>query len=562
MDQVSDTHYTYFYDDRRSILQKLDWRLRLKDPQLQKEFFQFCRHNKLLFILKTSIFFTGLVVILSSFASFMYNHTVGEWIFSFLMLFTALSATYFGWYIVHDCSNFPHENTTDVDNDMSKIALYQIIHFLSAYLFIILVNTRSLFFSDCSSYPSSFNLFLMGWRCGFNHHEIPVYCMSGVVMIPIIIVIVLNEIHMDILFLATIINAAIFVIMASFDNIAYVWSTIWYVAAVMVMLIELHIFRVGNFLSHRKLQETLIENERMHEEAKASELRSMIGNLAHDLKTPLSSFMVGIDMIGEAVSQLEGVTSALPTVCSTQVQQVQSSIDTIRQCFKSISNTHAFMLMTINRCIDYTKASRGLKLAPKYDTIDLLDTLSMPLECMRNIQERIGIQLLPVSREICSHIITDKQWLQENVLCLLSNAVKYSSSGTVTIRISLVDVANEGSIIAGDGNESIVEKSSLASSFIFPTRISISGFSLDSASQIHPYECGIEDAVERRVDDLKESLKCLQLRKSNSFVSANYPVTQHLRCEIEDHGIGLTEEGMKNLFNPFQRAQRLAGGTG
>ncbi|RYY77507.1 HAMP domain-containing histidine kinase, partial [archaeon] len=93
------------------------------------------------------------------------------------------------------------------------------------------------------------------------------------------------------------------------------------------------------------------------------------------------------------------------------------------------------MLMTINRCIDYTKASKGLRLVPKYETIDLLDTLSLPLNCMKDIQNRISIQLLPLPSSICSHVITDKQWLQENVLCLLSNAVKYSSEGEVLVKV-------------------------------------------------------------------------------------------------------------------------------
>ena len=91
------------------------------------------------------------------------------------------------------------------------------------------------------------------------------------------------------------------------------------------------------------------------------------------------------------------------------------------------------MLMTINRCIDYTKASKGMKLVPKYETVDLREALQFPIECMINIQERIGITLSPLSEKICRFIITDKQWLQENLLCLLSNAVKYSTEGNVTI---------------------------------------------------------------------------------------------------------------------------------
>ena len=38
--------------------------------------------------------------------------------------------------------------------------------------------------------------------------------------------------------------------------------------------------------------------------------------------------------------------------------------------------------------------------------------------------------------------------------------------------------------------------------------------------------------------------------------------SQFLLFEIEDTGIGVSEEAMKNLFNPFKQAQRLAGGTG
>ena len=53
---------------------------------------------------------------------------------------------------------------------------------------------------------------------------------------------------------------------------------------------------------------------------------------------------------------------------------------------------------------------------------------------MKNIQAHIAIdEMLAVDNtKICSHYIsTGKQWLQENILCLLSNAVKYSAEGSV-----------------------------------------------------------------------------------------------------------------------------------
>jgi len=51
------------------------------------------------------------------------------------------------------------------------------------------------------------------------------------------------------------------------------------------------------------------------------------------------------------------------------------------------------------------------------------------LQVMRDFKSHLAINLLPISPEICTHVISDRQWLQENLLCLMSNAVKYSSKG-------------------------------------------------------------------------------------------------------------------------------------
>ena len=47
-----------------------------------------------------------------------------------------------------------------------------------------------------------------------------------------------------------------------------------------------------------------------------------------------------------------------------------------------------------------------------------------------------------MGKSICSHVVTDKQWFQENMICLLSNAVKYSSEGEVIISITKVNFAD------------------------------------------------------------------------------------------------------------------------
>jgi signal transduction histidine kinase len=147
------------------------------------------------------------------------------------------------------------------------------------------------------------------------------------------------------------------------------------------------------------------------------------------------------------------------------------------------------MTMGINRSIDFTKASSNIQLVPAMETTDICDVICVSLECMRTLQSSISIQFLPLPAGICRYIITDKHWLGENILCVLSNAVKYSNEGVVNINVELI-----GGV---DGKKGL-------------------------------------------------------LPESDYFVQIN----------IIDEGIGISEEAMKRLFQPFKQAQRSTGGTG
>ncbi len=124
------------------------------------------------------------------------------------------------------------------------------------------------------------------------------------------------------------------------------------------------------------------------------------------------------------------------------INTIKSCLSSIKQCVNNITDTNSFMLMTINRCIDYAKAAKGIKLVPRPETIDLWETMQLPAICLRNVQDRVQIVLSELSIDICTHVITDKQWLQENLLCLLSNAVKYTTKGSVTLSVTLIDTKN------------------------------------------------------------------------------------------------------------------------
>jgi len=261
------------------------------------------------------------------------------------------------------------------------------------------------------------------------------------------------------------------------------------------------------------------------------------------------------------------------------VQRIQDIFQIIQTTITTAHNTNAFMLMTINRCIDYTKASKGIKLTPHNETVHLQQALQLPLDCMKNIQERIKIELLGLPKEICTHIITDKQWLQENVLCLLSNAVKYSTEGNVMISIHLAD-ADGNSLFRVEEGDRFSILSSFSPSFrskqpqqrykppnylhhansnkVYPMNDHLFNTSFTEENSIrkaHP---------NRFLSPFKSSL--LPNNNIDPMISSDDSSSSKyfLRVEIEDHGIGLSEEIKQTLFLcPFkQQAQRLTGGTG
>ena len=142
-------------------------------------------------------------------------------------------------------------------------------------------------------------------------------------------------------------------------------------------------------------------------------------------------------------------------------------------------------------------------------------TIATATRCVRHL---LSTELLlvahPLPSNLCDFIITDGHWLLENLLCLLSNAIKYSSSGEISLTIELVEKGSEPS-----------------------------------------------DAAVVRLDDdgIPMSTNSQSLDPSHRSTRNN---TTMVLVIVEDEGVGVSAEVRLTLFQPFKQAQRLAGGTG
>jgi signal transduction histidine kinase len=155
--------------------------------------------------------------------------------------------------------------------------------------------------------------------------------------------------------------------------------------------------------------------------------------------------------------------------------------------------------MGINRAQDYVKATSNVALRPGMETVAISDVLQLVSKCMGHQNNGRNLCFHPMVG-VWPHIITDKHFLTDNLLCLVSNACKYSDRGAnIDVRVQLLVADNLSTSVHADHDF--------------------------SSSQS------------------REQKKILMF-------------------SVEDTGIGINDENKKKLFRAFQQAQRRAGGTG
>lgn len=244
--------------------------------------------------------------------------------------------------------------------------------------------------------------------------------------------------------------------------------TITFLLFPFAIIYERNVKMKEEYEQHQATLQVLIQlqGENIRTMKKYEEIKSLLGNITHDLKSPIQAFNLELDSLYQGIDQLT-------TESTRNSLHYTQSVDSIT-LLKSLCD---FMLVMINRALDFTKTVSGMNLNPYHQTANISEMMLWVKQLCNRSLYPIPIVIEPLPLNVCTHIITDPQWFKENLVCLVSNAQKFSPEGAVTMRCLLTD-------------------------------------------------------------------------------------SDHIRVEVEDSGIGIPEDKMAQLFQPFQQAQLMAGGTG
>ncbi|KAG9307824.1 hypothetical protein G9A89_023389 [Geosiphon pyriformis] len=175
-------------------------------------------------------------------------------------------------------------------------------------------------------------------------------------------------------------------------------------------------------ITHAKLSEEKLKREAQMEAAKAAnEAKSQIlANTSHELRTPLGA-IIGV------LSALED--TPLSTDQKDMVQIMTRASDVV--------------LSVVNDILDAAKLE-AQKITLACRTFDLFDLVEKTIEIFgeRAGTKQIELVLIFDPTELPKYVKSDPERLQQILMNLLSNSLKFTDSGEIVLKISSIDVQN------------------------------------------------------------------------------------------------------------------------
>ncbi|RYD49293.1 MAG: GAF domain-containing protein, partial [Verrucomicrobiaceae bacterium] len=169
-----------------------------------------------------------------------------------------------------------------------------------------------------------------------------------------------------------------------------------------------------------------VEQARTALEGKAQQLAltskyksEFLANMSHELRTPLNSLLILADQLG---SNYEGNLTA---------KQVEFA--------RTIHGSGRDLLRLINDILDLSKIESG-NFTVSVTEVPLVDLMDNVERTFRHVAQDKGIDFaFELAADLPARILTDEQRLDQVLKNLVSNALKFTSDGKVTVKVQAVE---------------------------------------------------------------------------------------------------------------------------
>jgi len=184
-------------------------------------------------------------------------------------------------------------------------------------------------------------------------------------------------------------------------------------------------------------QNELLRRQAFQLEQASAAKSQFLANVSHELRTPLNAVM------GYTHLLLEGVSGELQPAQLDKLNRIDANA--------------RHLLAVINDLLDISRIESG-KMPMQIEQVRLPELID---EVMAEVEPLIAGTRLAVLRELAPElpeILTDRQKVKQIVMNLLSNALKFTPEGSVSIRLELVPSSDEILIAVTDTGIGVAEE--------------------------------------------------------------------------------------------------------